>query len=51
MTAASPGHRLAPPVPVQGSVSAPRTTGGGPPRPNDRLTEAAMEDRKKEGYF
>ena len=29
----------------------PGTPYGGAPRADDRLTEAAMEDRKKEGYF
>jgi len=32
-------------------VSATRLTERGATRADDRLSEAAMEDRKKEGYF
>jgi sulfate adenylyltransferase subunit 2 len=32
-------------------VAATRVTERGATRADDRLTEAAMEDRKKEGYF
>jgi hypothetical protein len=32
-------------------VAATRVTGGGATRADDRISEAGMEDRKKEGYF
>jgi sulfate adenylyltransferase subunit 2 len=36
---------------VLAEVAATRITERGATRADDRLTEAAMEDRKKEGYF
>ena len=36
---------------VLAEVAATRVTERGATRADDRLTEAAMEDRKKEGYF
>jgi sulfate adenylyltransferase subunit 2 len=36
---------------VIAEVAATRITERGATRADDRLTEAAMEDRKKEGYF
>jgi sulfate adenylyltransferase subunit 2 len=36
---------------VIAEVSASRLTERGATRADDRLSEAAMEDRKKEGYF
>ena len=36
---------------IIGEVAATRTTERGATRADDRVSEAAMEDRKKEGYF
>ena len=36
---------------VVGEIAATRVTERGETRADDRVTEAAMEDRKKEGYF
>jgi len=40
-----------PPDEVLAEVAATRITGRGATRADDRLSEAAMEDRKREGYF
>ena len=36
---------------VVAEIAATRVTERGETRADDRITEAAMEDRKKEGYF
>ena len=53
----SPALGTPPPVPrhgwvrVEGVVESTRITERGASRADDKLAEAAMEDRKREGYF